>query len=238
MLRRERIRRWVDGELDAREEEALLDAAERDPELAALLEEAMEVRSALEALSVPPVPADLVDTSVLRAVREKNAHDEARANAHPLVRMWWSLTRPRTVRVRLVTLFGLALSVTAVVGAGLYGSEASEGTAGRAQATRDESARETVERAVDEATVAVRLMLPAEGAQSVAVAGDFNDWNPESLYLEDPEGDGVFVGTVRVSPGSYGYMFVVDGERWITDPYAANHVDDGFGNRNAVLRID
>jgi 1,4-alpha-glucan branching enzyme len=99
---------------------------------------------------------------------------------------------------------------------------------------REERARERAE-----ATEAlVRLVLPAEGAGSVAVAGDFNGWQTDQIFLEDPEGDGVFVGTLRLRPGSYGYMFVIDGERWVTDPYAVNHRDDGFGNRNAVLRID
>ncbi len=84
----------------------------------------------------------------------------------------------------------------------------------------------------------VRLVIPAEGAHTVAVAGDFNDWRTDDVLLEDPEGDGVFVGTLRLAPGSYSYMFVIDGERWVTDPYAVNHRDDGFGNRNAVLRID
>jgi hypothetical protein len=32
-------------------------------------------------------------------------------------------------------------------------------------------------------------------------------------------------------------MFVVDGEKWITDPQADRYVDDGFGMRNAVLSI-
>ncbi len=31
-------------------------------------------------------------------------------------------------------------------------------------------------------------------------------------------------------------MFVVDGE-WVTDPQADRYVDDGFGNRNALIEV-
>ena len=32
-------------------------------------------------------------------------------------------------------------------------------------------------------------------------------------------------------------MFVVDGQQWIADPFAAEQSDDGFGSRNAVLDV-
>jgi hypothetical protein len=32
-------------------------------------------------------------------------------------------------------------------------------------------------------------------------------------------------------------MFVVDGKAWVTDPKAETYRDDGFGNKNAVMRV-
>ena len=32
-------------------------------------------------------------------------------------------------------------------------------------------------------------------------------------------------------------MFVVDGQRWMVDPFATEQKDDGFGSRNAVLDV-
>ena len=32
-------------------------------------------------------------------------------------------------------------------------------------------------------------------------------------------------------------MFVLDGQQWIGDPFAAEQNDDGFGSRNAVLEV-
>jgi 1,4-alpha-glucan branching enzyme len=85
--------------------------------------------------------------------------------------------------------------------------------------------------------VPVRFVLPTEGAREVALAGEFNGWDPTQTLLRDDDGDGVFHTTLALPSGAYAYMFVVDGERWVTDPFADAYRDDGFGNRNAVLRI-
>jgi hypothetical protein len=84
--------------------------------------------------------------------------------------------------------------------------------------------------------VYVQFELKAPGARSVAVGGDFDDWNGASP-LEDPDGDGIWTGRVAVQPGVYTYMFLVDGSDWVTDPEANRYTDDGFGNRNAVLAV-
>ena len=84
--------------------------------------------------------------------------------------------------------------------------------------------------------VYVQFLLEAPAATSVAVAGDFSDWQP-SFTLDDLDGDGVWSGRVPVRPGVHGYMFVVDETEWRTDPNAGRYQDDGFGNQNAVLAV-
>jgi hypothetical protein len=32
-------------------------------------------------------------------------------------------------------------------------------------------------------------------------------------------------------------MFIVDGREWVADPNAPTVRDDGFGNRNSVMRV-
>ncbi len=87
-----------------------------------------------------------------------------------------------------------------------------------------------------ESVVFVQFVLDAPGAQSVAVVGDFSEWEP-TFTLEDPDGDGVWTGRVPVQPGVHSYMFLIDGSDWQTDPNADRYQDDGFGNRNAVLAV-
>jgi hypothetical protein len=85
-------------------------------------------------------------------------------------------------------------------------------------------------------TVLVEFQFVAPEARSVALAGDFSDWEPV-LSLTRPGPDGRWSGRLPMRPGVHHYMFVVDGSRWVTDPLAERHVDDGFGNRNAVVAV-
>ena len=88
------------------------------------------------------------------------------------------------------------------------------------------------------AEVQFSLKISDGEAHTVAIAGDFNGWNPQANILEDLEGDGIWTGTLKLEPGRYEYMFVLDGEKWFPDPNALRYVKDGFGNRNAILEIN
>jgi hypothetical protein len=70
MSRRERIRRFVDGELELDEQLSLLSQAEDDPKLAKLLDEARVVDRHVRALRThDPMspPADLIERAIARA---------------------------------------------------------------------------------------------------------------------------------------------------------------------------
>ena len=88
------------------------------------------------------------------------------------------------------------------------------------------------------AEVQFSLKINDNKAHTVAIAGDFNNWDPQTNTLEDPEGDGIWTGTLNLEPGRYEYMFVMDGEKWFPDPNALRYVKDGFGNKNAILEIN
>jgi len=86
------------------------------------------------------------------------------------------------------------------------------------------------------ATVPVRLVLHAPDARTVAVAGSWNDWQPQGVMMQSV-GAGVFRVELDLERGRHEYMFVVDGETWVTDETASIFREDGFGNKNAVLEI-
>jgi hypothetical protein len=58
-------------------------------------------------------------------------------------------------------------------------------------------------------------------AEKVSVAGDFNDWAPNKIFLKKTQ-DGWTLPMI-LNPGNYGYKFIVDG-RWITDPQNQNYI--------------
>jgi len=74
-------------------------------------------------------------------------------------------------------------------------------------------------------------------AQTVHVVGSFNDWRTGTIPLEDRDHDGVWRATVVLPTGTYEYMFVVDGERWVTDHLADRLVEDDFGRENSILIV-
>lgn len=135
------------------------------------------------------------------------------------------ITRPRTLQLRPVTVATVAVAVLAVV---LVWPQ-SPGQTGP-QATVQTGARTA------DGNVYVQFLYVAREAETVAVAGDFNEWSDRGFRLEDPDGDGIWTGEALLSPGLHKYMFVVDGE-WVTDPQADRYVDDGFGNRNALIEV-
>jgi len=75
------------------------------------------------------------------------------------------------------------------------------------------------------------------GARSVSVVGSFNDWRAGQIPLEDRDHDGVWRGVVVLPAGTHEYMFVVDGERWVSDPLAGRYVEDDFGRENSLLIV-
>lgn len=84
--------------------------------------------------------------------------------------------------------------------------------------------------------VLVRFVIHVQGAREVAVAGDFNGWDPAAAPLQALAEPDVFAVTLPLKTGeTYNYKFLVDG-KWIEDP-AAEARPDGFGARNSILRL-
>ncbi|MFM2286481.1 MAG: hypothetical protein RLZZ543_1978 [Bacteroidota bacterium] len=71
-----------------------------------------------------------------------------------------------------------------------------------------------------------------ERAHTVLVAGDFNDWKPDELYMAKTDSGWVLPYVLK--PGNYGYKFIVD-DQWIVDPANPHVQDDGNGNTNSLL---
>jgi len=89
---------------------------------------------------------------------------------------------------------------------------------------------------LEKAARTVAISFHAPQARRVSLAGDFNKWSAEKGLMKK-ESNGIWTLEVPLQPGTYHYMFVVDGEAWVTDPNAESYRDDGFGNKNSVLRV-
>ena len=67
----------------------------------------------------------------------------------------------------------------------------------------------------------VQFMLTAPAASRVALAGDFNGWDPRAIQLERDRRDGRWAVTLALAPGRHSYAYVVDDTQWVRDPAAA-----------------
>ena len=82
---------------------------------------------------------------------------------------------------------------------------------------------------------ALQFSLYAPQAQNVALIGDFNGWGSMAEVKLVPVGKGIWSVNVPLPAGRYQYAFLVNGQHWVTDPRAQQHVKDDFGRQNAVI---
>ena len=83
---------------------------------------------------------------------------------------------------------------------------------------------------------AFQFVLIAPQAASVALVGDFNDWDPARAPMHAAR-DGVWATVIPLAPGRYRYAFLVDGVEWRADPGAPAARDDEFGTPSSVVTV-
>jgi chromosome partitioning protein len=73
-------------------------------------------------------------------------------------------------------------------------------------------------------------------ANSVQIAGDFNNWQPEKTVMKKA-GDGTWQVRVSLKKGTYHYRFIVDGH-WQQDPFNDATEPNPYGGVNSVVKVD
>jgi len=82
----------------------------------------------------------------------------------------------------------------------------------------------------------IPLKLIAPGAKQVFVAGSFNNWHTAAIPLKPLPG-GEWRGELKLPPGRYEYLFIVDG-KWQPDPAARETAPNPFGGTNCVISVN
>jgi len=206
------IQKNLDQELNSQEEEALKEICQEKPEIVKELEELRGAISFLTSLEKVAPPADFV-AQVMQGLPDKVESTWVER----LSRLFFT---PHWIRWNLAT--ALACGLVAIISLTIFWP-----------LLNPPGQPEKGEKKI----YLVKFVLPAPQAEKVFLAGDFNNWEKDALALTDREGNGLWTITLPLNPGTYNYMFIVNGKEWISDPYAEYYCDDGFGHRNAVLRI-
>ena len=169
-------------------------------------------------------PAPDVSAAVMRRITETNVAP-APADENAFRRFVQSLWAPRQMHLQWRPAYAL-LGVSALVLLALFVP-----SVGRTPILPQQAA--STSDTVDQ-RVFVQFRLDAPNAMDVRLAGSFTNWQPRyQLHEASP---GVWTITVPLSAGVHDYVFVVNGQRWIPDPYA-QHVDDGFGGVNSRIAL-
>ena len=75
----------------------------------------------------------------------------------------------------------------------------------------------------------------ADHAGSVALVGDFNDWDPTACQMTRTK-TGEYTALLDLEKGkTYEFRYVVDGKDWYNDPGADSYVANGFGEENSIV---
>jgi hypothetical protein len=142
-------------------------------------------------------------------------------------RPWWRTER----EFRIAPLTGLALA------AGIAGIIAVSGIAIGSHISRVAPATASAGAAAGRDTVqVVRFVFVDPGAKQVELVGDFNEWARGTTQLSHSGAPGVWTVSVPLSPGRHEYAFIINGSRWVADPFAPKSSDD-FGTESSVIRV-
>ena len=236
MDREELLQKYLDGELTGEEERKALHAIADDPEMREMLRFEREMRAAagdIELSGSFDVPEGFEDR-VMQTIEQ--TAPSARTSTDGLwerIGRWMeSILRPRTVVWRPAYALATAVVLMIVVTLPFYL------TTETAQQVSDNQISDSVQTVSEEANrVWLRFVYIDNSAESIAGAGDFSDWDPISLNKQEINGEQVWTGLVSMTRGEHHYMFVKDGEQWVTDPLASVQREDGFGNKNAVIYL-
>ena len=74
-----------------------------------------------------------------------------------------------------------------------------------------------------------------ENAKKVYLAGDFNEWSPNTFAMQRVGDEWIF--KVHLHPGKHLYKFFVDG-KWILDPGNKLWEQNEYNTGNSVVWID
>lgn len=232
------IEKWLADEITPLERDQLAQHAALDPEVAHTLAALEQHDKTLAILRLgPAAPFDMAN-AVLRQVQNEKSISHRTSILQRIKSLWtsqWTWSAPRAAAIAVVLLaVGILVGrlTSPLDSIPLAPSvDPPSTTVAAAQTTAANLQTE------NETQSMVRFVFRAERAASVAIVGDFNDWNDRAHLLQRAADSDLWTTTVPLKKGMYEYMFVVDGTQWKVDPLATRFRDDGFGNKNAVLEL-
>jgi hypothetical protein len=172
-------------------------------------------------LRAPERFGDHFEHDLLEAIRS-DVRVEPSAPRRGRAPSWWR----RPIALHLSPLAGVALAASFA---------AMVATGERFVRVRPSAARAPAAAIVHDTLHVVRFIFVGD-ARTVSLVGDFNGWRTEATPLSPSGQTKAWVVTVPLTPGRYEYAFIVDGKRWVVDPFAPASADD-FDTRSSIVSV-
>ena len=81
--------------------------------------------------------------------------------------------------------------------------------------------------------------IPTKRLDSIAVAGDFNDWHIQANPMTLNPKESAYQAEVEVAnPGTYQFRYVVNGRFWLNDGNAEGYTSNGYGEENCLVHVE
>jgi hypothetical protein len=167
---------------------------------------------------------DTFETDLVAAIRADRAIEpRLAARVRPWAPAWWGTAR--TLHVSPIAGLAMAASLAAIVSLGTLGLTRSRVAARPA----------TVAQAVHDTVNVVRFVFVGP-AKTVSLVGDFNAWGARPVSLVPSGSNGAWTASVPLLSGRHEYAFIVDGQRWVADPFAPVSSDE-FNTASSIITV-
>jgi hypothetical protein len=164
------------------------------------------------------------ETDLVEAIRADRAIEPRLApRTRPLAPAWWAT--PRTLRLSPIAGLAMAASLAAIVSLGTLGMSRSRPFAPVSMTAQ----------AVHDTVNVVRFVFVGQ-AKTVSLVGDFNAWGAQPVSLEPTGSNGTWSASIPLPSGRHEYAFIVDGQRWVADPFAPSTSDE-FNTSSSIITV-
>src|SRR5881409_276235 len=160
------------------------------------------VDTTIERLRRPIEMDPSIDARIMRRLYEP----EPRSWATPVAALWRWLREPRDVSITPLGSLAAAVVIGVMVWMAL--------------------GRLTHQSEMPANASPVQFVILAPHASTVALVGDFNDWDATVTPMHTASRSGMWSVTIPLLAGRHRYAFLVDGHRWLADPSAPPAQDD------------
>ena len=181
-----------------------------------------------EVLRAPEPTAPRFTERVMASARADGRSHIAKQDQHTTARGWWR--RRRTLQLSVSPIGALAIAAgIAMIAVVTEIVARRNGAADRSTVARASAVPDTVH--------LVRFVFMAPEASSVAMVGDFNNWDRSVTPMRRTGAPGTWTATVPLPRGPHQYAFVIDGSAWTPDPASTTTVSDDFGTQTSVIAV-